>query len=445
MKILLITNGFPPMRWAGTETYTAGIAQELLIRGNQVNVLCAGNWEEGQDNFNGFTDDIFNSVPIRRINLNWLKSPDPSTYLYNNPEIAGYLPQYLDEFKPDLVHITSCETLSASVVDVVKEYGLPSVLTLTDFWFLCPRINLFKSSNENCDGLTTPWECLKCQLLNTKVYRWPRKLLPEGLTSWMLMKLSEHPVLTRQRGLRGFAGDMKKRKEYLSEAITKPDVRITASNFVREIYKSNLPDLSMKILPYGHDLSWVNEDSPKTKSQKLRLGFIGQIIPVKGVHILVEAINKINLVYEDRIIVYIYGNIDHDPDYKKRLGKLIGDCDNIIFRGTYLHDKSADIFSEIDFLVVPSIWYDFPLIIYEAFATKTPVIATNLGGMAEAVDHEVNGLLFECGDANDLSKQIRRLIENPGLLTKLKQGMSPVIPMKDHVDQLEIIYKGLVR
>ena len=46
MKVLLITNGFPPRHWAGTETYTAGIAQTLLKRDYQVQVLCGGDWQK---------------------------------------------------------------------------------------------------------------------------------------------------------------------------------------------------------------------------------------------------------------------------------------------------------------------------------------------------------------------------------------------------------------
>ncbi len=239
MKILLISNGYPPNRWAGTETYTAGIAEELQTRGYQVQVLCVGEWQAGGRYWNGYSEDIFRGVPVRRLNLNWAKSPDPFVYLFDNPVTSEHLRHYLDQFKPDLVHVTSCETLSASVLRVVKDAGLPLVLSLTDFWFLCPRINLLRSDGANCDGITTAWECLECQMLNSKAYRWPSRILPKKTVSSLLMAMSEHPVLTRQRGLRGMAGDMERRKNYLRDAITWPDCRITASPFVRNIFLSN--------------------------------------------------------------------------------------------------------------------------------------------------------------------------------------------------------------
>ena len=57
--------------------------------------------------------------------------------------------------------------------------------------------------------------------------------------------------------------------------------------------------------------------------------------------------------------------------------------------------------------------------IYEAFAAKIPVIASDLGGMAEAVTHEVNGLLFERGNIDQLTVQLRRLIQEPDLVMQL--------------------------
>lgn len=444
MKILFITNGYPPNRWAGTETYTAGIADELQRRGHEIQVLCVGNWEEGLSNLNGSIVDFFHSVPVRRLNINWVKAPDPFESLYKNPVIANHLVNYLQEIKPDLVHVTSCETLSASILQVVKEAGLPLVLTLTDFWFLCPRINLLTSDGSNCNGATTPWQCLRCQLLTSKAYRWPKRFLPERLVSSLLMRISRNPILTRQPGLRGMAGDMQKRKEFLSQAITWPDVRITASSFARDVFVSNHVQAPITLLPYGHDLSWLKGDVGKTESGRLRIGFIGQISDSKGVHILIKALNSLKEKYWDKISLSIYGNTDHSVDYSKELFELAKDNGDIQFCGTYPHDQSSKIFSDLDVLVVPSLWYDFPLVIYEAFATKTPVIATNLGGMAEAVKHEVNGLLFERGNADDLARQFMRLIDEPDLLYKLQTGIPLVMQIEEHVDQLERIYFDLI-
>lgn len=445
MNVLLISNDYPPHRWAGTETYTAGIADQLRIRGHLIHVICKGSWEKGIKYWNGCTDDTYHSIPVRRLNVNWAKAPDPFGYLYYNPVVADYLANYLNEIQPDLIHVTSCETLSASVIQVVKNKGVPMVLSLTDFWFLCPRSNLIKSDGSICDGVTTPWQCLRCQLFNSKLYRWPNIFFSDKTISYLLTKLCKYPFITRQRGFRGWAGNMENRKGYLRQAITWPDIRITASPFVRDIFQANGIQAPFIVQSYGHDLTWLTEYAGKTSSDTFRIGFIGQISGYKGVHLLIEATNIIQDRFNHKLILYIYGNMRHDINYSNSLRQLAKDRSNIQFCGTYPHEHSAKVFADIDVLVVPSIWYDFPLIIYEAFATKTPVIATNLGGMAEAVQHEVNGLLFERGNINDLAKQIMRIINDPGLLDKLQKGIPPVKQMSEEVDELEQIYESIVQ
>jgi glycosyltransferase involved in cell wall biosynthesis len=408
-----------------------------------VQVICAGEWRSGLHYWNGYSDEIHRGVPVRRVHLNWRKAADPFGYLYNNPVIAGFLATYLEQVRPDLVHITSCETLSASVLRVVKDAGLPLVLSLTDFWFLCPRINLLHGNGTNCDGQTTAWECLRCKLLDQKAYQWPNRVLPEETVSSLLTFVSKHRILARQRGLRGMAGDMAHRKAFLRQALNWPDYRITASPFVRDVHVANGISAPIQVQPYGHDLSWLDGYAGKLPSDRIRIGFIGQIIGSKGVHLLLQAAGLFHGSLGDRFCLSIYGNLEKTPEYGAQLRTLATKIDGVRFCGTYSHDESADVFANLDVLVVPSLWYDFPLVIYEAFATGTPVIATNLGGMAEAVTHEVNGLLFERGDVDDLARQLRRIVEDPGLLERLRAGVPQVKTIEEEVAELEAIYSDL--
>ncbi len=416
MKILYITNGYKPDRWAGTETYTAGIAEEIGQRGHEVQILCAGEWDEGDVYWNGVRDDTQNGIPVRRIDLNWAKSPDPFRYLYDNPVVADFLTRLLRDEKFDLVHITSCETLSTSVLQVVKNAGLPLVLSLTDFWFVCPRINLLRNDGENCDGKTSPWECLRCMMGDSKVYQWTQFLLPEKGVEILLTKVSKNPLLTRQRGLRGIMGDMADRKQFMHDVFSLPDVRLVASRFVRDIYLQNGFDEPIQLHPYGHDLSWLKDYKGKIPSSSITIGFIGQITHSKGVHVLLDAARYVENALGNKVQFLIYGNLHKDPEYGHRLEEMAKELNNIQFCGTYPHEMSTDVFSRIDVLVVPSLWYDFPLIIEEAFATKTPVIASKLGQMAETVIDGVNGLLFERANSQKLALQIERLVREPDLL-----------------------------
>lgn len=440
LRVLLVSNGFPPRHWAGTETYTAGVAQELEKRNYQVQVLCGGDWEKGSAYFNGYTDSHYHNIPVRRLNLNWMNASDPFLYLYNSPVIADYITTYLSEIQPDVVHVMSCERLSASVLKAIKVAGLPLILSLTDFWFLCPRINLLRSDGTNCDGQTAAWDCLECMLRHTKAYRWVRGILPDQTVPALLETISQYPLLTRQPGLRGMAGDMAARKAYLQQALTWPDYRLTASHFVHDVFINNGVATPIKVQAYGHDLAWLSSYHGKISSDVIRFGFIGQINHHKGVHLLLQAAEFLQETVGDKFSLSIYGNINKASNYSAKLRELGQQIKNIKYCGTYPHEQSSDVFSNLDILVVPSVWYDFPLIIYEAFATQTPVIATNLGGMAEAITHNVNGLLFKRNDIADLGRQMYRLIKEPRLLDQLKVGVPSVKTIDQEIDELELIY-----
>lgn len=444
MKVLFISNGYPPRHWAGTETYTAGVAQELAAQGHAVQVLCGGDWARGDQFWNGVADSVHEGVPVRRIHMNWAKAPDPARYLYDDPESAAYLAEYLTEVRPDVVHVTSCERLSASVLHVAKAAGLPLVLSLTDFWFLCPRMSLLRSDGTNCDGLTTASDCLQCTMHHNRTYRWVKRVLPESGTSAVLTQISRMPELTRRRGLRGMAADMDDRKQFLRRTIGLPDRRLTASKFVRDTFVANGISDPIDLHPYGHDLAWLQSYQGKTASDVVRIGYIGQIIQRKGVHLLLEAAQKAFVQLGETFKIVIYGSLDKQPAYANDLQNLAASLPNVEFRGTYSHGESGDVYAEMDVLAVPSLWYDFPLVIHEAFATRTPVIASRLGGMEEAIAHEKNGLLCSPGDVDDLARQLIRIISEPGLLNDLRKNILPVKTVREEVAELVKIYDELI-
>jgi glycosyltransferase involved in cell wall biosynthesis len=182
----------------------------------------------------------------------------------------------------------------------------------------------------------------------------------------------------------------------------------------------------------------------KPKSDTLRIGYIGQIISIKGVHILIEAYRK--MCQGRNVRLEIWGGLEKDPEYTGRLKAMISGEPSITLQGRFAHDDLAEVFSKIDVLVVPSLWYEnAPLVIQEAFATRTPVIATNVGGMAEMVSAESNGLLFERGNPDDLARQLQRLVDDSSLLDRLMAGIPRVKTVQEEVTELEQIYLELVR
>jgi glycosyltransferase involved in cell wall biosynthesis len=92
---------------------------------------------------------------------------------------------------------------------------------------------------------------------------------------------------------------------------------------------------------------------------------------------------------------------------------------------------------------VPSVWAEnSPNSVLEAFAHRTPVIASNTGGLPELVDHGRNGLLFEAGDADSLAGALERILVSPELLETMRANIRPVKSLDEEIDELGRVYQA---
>jgi len=163
------------------------------------------------------------------------------------------------------------------------------------------------------------------------------------------------------------------------------------------------------------------------------------------VHVLLDAVRRLG---ELPLAATVYGDLQAFPQYVRQLRQLAADDPRIDLAGPYQGGPEGltTVLRNADAVVVPSLWYEnCPFVILEAFAHRTPVVATNLGGMAELVQHGRNGLLFRLGDAADLARQLRRLQEEPGLLSALRDGIEPIRTGTNEMDELEGVYRQLAQ
>jgi glycosyltransferase involved in cell wall biosynthesis len=443
MKVLLATHFFPPTQMGGTESYTLGLAKALRRRGHEPFGISAGTIEAPHGAPPTIGDEWYDGLPIRRISWNWQDETDPFRSFYDNPWIADLVAEHARSIKADVVHITSCYSLGAGILKAVREAGCRIVLTLTDFWFLCSRHTLLRGDGQLCQGPRSALDCQRCLASGSGSLRSIMRVLPPKLVAQGLLALTHWPAATRMSGLRGYIGDATSRQEYLKDALLEPDVVIAPSRFLRDMFVSNgYPSERFQVSPYGLDLSWGPRRELRRSDDTLVLGYFGQIEPIKGVDVAIRAISAIDRSVPVKL--RIFGPMDKNPAYAAYLHNLAGADDRIEFLGAFTRETLGASLATVDAAVVPSMWYEnTPLVISEAFSALRPVLATDLGGLSEAVEHGVNGLLFQRGDYDGLAQAIQRLVHEPGLLNRLRAGIGPVRTIEDEVDEIIGFYRGV--
>lgn len=443
MRVLVATHDFGVDRIGGTEVLTFGLVRALRDLGHQVTVICADHQADVPAGEVVTSDEEADGILVHRLRFDWRRAPSPFEWLHYNPAVVPIIDHYVTQHRPDIAHVTSCYMLSASVVGALARRRLPTVLTATDFWFVCARNTLLHSSGALCSGPETGEKCARCQLAGSGWYRAAAALLPTPVTSALIATIGPRPYLTRLRGLRGLHGDWEDRFRRTRQALGEIACVVTASGLVRDhLIDYGLSPERVVHSRYGIDLGWTRGYEHKTSSPTLRLGFIGALIPAKGPDLLIKAMRA--LPADRRVTLSLVGDPLKDPAYGAHLHSLAGDDPRIVFAGTFPPDQLGRVFQDIDVLVVPSIWYDFPLVIPSALATSTPIVATDLPGMNELVHHERNGLLFPMGDWQALADRIERLLAEPDLLERLTRGIEPVKDTLTMGREYEAIYERLL-
>lgn len=400
LKVLKVIHGYPPHYMAGSEVYTANFCNEIS---KKVDLSIFTRIEDEFTKPYNCTESRENGIRIIRVN----KPSRDYTFRskYQDNRMTKIFQHYLDEIDPDIVHIGHLSHLTIQIINIIHKKNIPIVFTLHDFWMMCIRGQLIKDDYSLCEGPSIK----KCKECNMKYF-----------TSEVE---AEHEI--------------KIWLKTLSEVNQKIDLFISPSQFLRKKYiEYGIPVEKVLYMDYGFDIGTI-KTGLRTISDKIRFGYLGRVIPVKGIAFLIDSFNEL----EHSIVeLNIYGKLPASFNHLKNR------CSNsaIHFRGGYNYKEISNILSEIDVLVVPSIWYEnSPLVIHEAFIAKIPIIASNIGGIAELVTHEKNGLLVEPRNITDLIEKMNIFIDNPKLIEKYSQE-TYVRSIQEDVEEIENLYFKLL-
>ncbi len=452
-RIVQVVHDFLPGYSHGTENYTYYLSKELQKISN-VYVFCR---EEGNFLGKGLSEDkLFDGLPVRRLYHNPLPTFEAT---YRNSFVDEEFERFLDEIKPDIVHFQHLVRLSASMVEIAKRRGIPAILTLHDFWFLCPQIQLLTNDNRACSGPDSNAKCANCEKIfytygklecsetrndsKANFFKYPpeplktiKKLVPSKIKTALKEKFYKtHPATAP------ITPDMiEKRSRFLRDILDKVDVILAPSKFLREKF-IGYGIAKNRIVHLGHGIGHKPlANFSKEFSNRFRFGFVGGGAEHKGIRVLLKAFNKI---IKDNVVLSIFG--PYSSSHLHKLRKELRMDSRITFHGPFNNREISSVFSKFDVLVYPSIWYENqPIAILEALLARIPVITSNLGGMSELVQDGATGLLFEAGNPEDLYQKMASVIDNPQLVRKLSETPRQVKTIEKNAEELNEIYDSLL-
>lgn len=425
MRVLLVHHAYPPEGGGGSEIYTRALARGLARR-HEVAVLHRSQDVTRPDH------DLVESARdgVRILSLNNLHRAVPGFESYRDPFVTSAAARVIDGFRPDVVHIGHLSGLSTGVVFAARDRAAAVVITLHDFWALCPLGQLLDVRLAVCPG-PTPRRCLGCvgaQVAGAGPVS-PRvaRRLPFASASARLL------ARTGKTGERRIAQRLAEMREVLRAA----DVLISPSRFLRDRMAA-LDVPGIEVLENGHEPVPVQSRRP---SERVRFGFVGAAIPSKGVHVLAEAYR---LLADPRAALSLHGAFvpyHGDTRYESRVRAILGGAASEAVRGPFAHEDLGEVLADLDVLVVPSLWEEnAPLTVQEAFLARLPLVVSDHGGLAELVRDGIDGLRCRPGDSADLARVLKRLLDDPTLRARLGTTPPSVPTMDEHVARIEVLY-----
>jgi glycosyltransferase involved in cell wall biosynthesis len=322
------------------------------------------------------------------------------------------------EFKPTLVHIEHLIGLPLKIIDQIVDAGIPFIVTLHDYWFICANAQLLTNYDQTiCSGPDRYLNCARCALVRS------------GVPSLQILSPSVAPLMAW-------------RNKVIKKALINARRLIAPTHFVKDKYLEFF-DLAGKVdvIPHGIRLPSGPLNEHKNKVDRLNISFIGGISWQKGVHILIEAVNMMPV--ED-VWLGIYGDTSAFPQYVADLSQMIKHP-GIKMHGQIDRPELWSVLAQSDVVVVPSLWYETAsLIVQEAFAARVPVVASRIGALQERVADEHDGLLVAPGDARSLQSALMQLYKQPELRLKLRSGIKPVRSIEDHAGYIENLYQTVL-
>lgn len=385
MKILTISNLYPPNAVGGYEVLCFEVMQALAEKGREITVLTS--------NYGGKQADFSNQRVLRHLTL---LANEENIYLplnisaeqrnaINQKNLQSF-EQTLRDFCPDLIFIWNLHFLDVSLIETIEQSDIKRVYLLSDNWL----INFYNSrfmANYFSQVVHAPNYSLRSLLRSIR----------NSLTKFS----------GAAKVMNGFA--------------------IFPSVYMQKLYTDAGFKFAGTQIIY-HGVTSLRTIAPRAEREnlvsldKLRLLFAGRVVDIKGVHTAIEALALIvKALPELEVSLSIVGDA-RDQLYLSRLKKMIAQLhleNQVYFIPPVPEQGLFALFQDYDIYLFPSLYEPFSLTLIHALQAGIPTVASAAGGNVEIVLPQKTGLLFRQSDAKDLSQQVIKLVNDPGLRVSL--------------------------
>ncbi|PLZ19727.1 glycosyltransferase [Fischerella thermalis] len=435
MKIIQVPFCFYPDPVGGTEVYVEALSRYLQQQSVEVIVAAPGEANQSY---------LHHQLPVRRYGMSKQLKNLRENYGEGDIHAAIEFSRLLDAEQPDIVHLHALTSgVSLRIVQAAKQRKIPVVFTYHTPTVTCQRGTLMRWGTQVCDGQIDLHACTQCTLqglgldkniakaiasLPTQVGKWLGDLNLQGRT-WTALRMTELVSL---------------RHSTLRTLLAEVNHIVAVCNWVRDVLLLNhVPQDKITVIRQGlcHNLPETINSQPRYAQPALKIAFLGRLDPTKGIHILIKALQVFpNLPIN--LDIYGVSQGASSSAYQQQLQTITANDPRISFKPPVAPENVISTLTDYDLLAVPSQWLETgPMVVLEAFAAGVPVIGSNLGGIAELVQHEVNGILVEPASVIAWSQQLQRLCQDRQLLMRLGAGIKSPQTMEAVATQMLSIYR----
>ena len=407
MRTLFLLHAHPDLQAGGTEIFARDLFRTLRAQGMD-GVFLAGTAAHQRPRSPGTPFQAVGEQPDEL--LLWTAGFDP--FFLSQTDLVGVaapLQQLLAELQPDVVHVHHLLALGVETLGLVRR-ALPRaaiVMTLHDYYPICPNDGQMVTTDGALCHAAAPDACARC---------FPSR----GHT------------------------DLRLRDLHIRGALAHVDRFIAPSRFLRDRFVAwGLPPGRITLLPNGLP------DTPAAPPRSLpspggqardRFHFFGHINRFKGAVVALEASARLSREGVPHQLVLHGGTAHQSTETVARFEAALAAAPDARHRGAYRRQDLPRLIADADWTLFPSEWWEnAPLVISESFQHRRPVIASNIGGAAELVRHETDGLLFPAGDSQALAAAMRRAIETPGLWATLAGNIAP----PQSIERAAVLHRAL--